>query len=139
MRRSTRFCNASCIRLDPWVAEVYHTPARSVKRAIEEDYSVRVAHFDCFSGASGDMVLGALIDAGVPAESIQAGLDSLGLPITLTVERVQRSGIAARHARITAPQEHKHRHLKQIEAIIDAGKLSDVQRDLGQAHVSPVG
>ena len=40
---------------------------------------MRVAHFDCFSGASGDMVLGALIDAGVSADAIRAGLDSLGL------------------------------------------------------------
>ena len=47
---------------------------------------MRVAHFDCFSGISGDMVLGAVIDAGVPADAIRAALDSLGLPITLEVE-----------------------------------------------------
>src|SRR5437762_1763975 len=41
--------------------------------------SVRVAHFDCFSGISGDMTLAALIDAGVDAEAIRAGIDSLGL------------------------------------------------------------
>jgi uncharacterized protein (TIGR00299 family) protein len=78
------------------------------------------------------MVLGALIDAGVSVESIRAGLDSLGLPITLTLERVKRSGIAACHAKITAPLEQKHRHLKQIEAIIDSGKLNDRQRGLGK-------
>ena len=37
---------------------------------------MRVAHFDCFSGISGDMVLGAVIDAGVPAETIRAALDA---------------------------------------------------------------
>jgi pyridinium-3,5-bisthiocarboxylic acid mononucleotide nickel chelatase len=91
---------------------------------------VRVAHFDCFSGASGDMVLGAVIDAGVTADTIRRGLDSLGLPIALAVERVKRCGIAAIHAKITAPPAHKHRHLKDIEAIIARGQLPDRQRAL---------
>ena len=52
---------------------------------------MRVAHFDCFSGACGDMLLGALIDAGVDEAAIRAALDSLGLPIALTTERVKRS------------------------------------------------
>jgi len=112
--------------------QVYHTPRGSVKLSIEEEPSVRVAHFDCFSGASGDMVLGALIDAGVPVHAIRAGLDSLGVPITLTVERVQRGGIAATHVKIIAPTEHKHRHLKDIETIIDRGRLTDAQRELAK-------
>jgi len=91
---------------------------------------VRVAHFDCFSGISGDMVLGALIDAGVDADAIRAGLDSLGLPIKLVVEPVKRGTFAAKHARVEAPDEHAHRHLHHIEAIINKGKLSDRQRDL---------
>ena len=41
---------------------------------------MRVAHFDCFSGISGDMTLGALVDAGVPGEAIREGVGSLGLP-----------------------------------------------------------
>ena len=93
---------------------------------------MRVAHFDCFSGASGDMVLGALIDAGVFVEAIRQGLDSLGLPITLTVERVKRCGIAAVSRKNHGPQEHKHRHLKDIEAILDAGKFNDRQRRLAK-------
>jgi hypothetical protein len=76
------------------------------------------------------MTLGALIDAGVDAEAIRAGLDSLGLPIRLIIERVVRGGIAATHARVEAPDEHKHRHLPQIEAILTRGRLSDRQRDL---------
>ena len=46
---------------------------------------MRVAHFDCFSGISGDMVLGAVIDAGVPKEAIITAIESLGLPITLEI------------------------------------------------------
>ena len=63
---------------------------------------MRVAHFDCFSGISGDMVLGAVIDAGVPVEAIRAALDSLGLPIKLEVERVKRCGFAATKATVEA-------------------------------------
>ena len=40
----------------------------------------RVAYFDCFSGASGDMILGALLDAGLPFETLQAELSKLALP-----------------------------------------------------------
>ena len=74
---------------------------------------MRVAHFDCFSGISGDMVLGAVIDAGVPAEAIRAALDSLGLPITLEVEKVKRNGIAGTKATVTAPDQEEYRFLRR--------------------------
>ena len=64
---------------------------------------MRALHFDCFSGISGDMTLAALIDAGVDAGAIRAGLDSFGLPIRMEVEPVKRNGIAATHVRIDAP------------------------------------
>ena len=50
---------------------------------------MRVAHFDCFSGISGDMTLGALIDAGVEAAAVRAAVASLGLPVTLEIEKVR--------------------------------------------------
>ena len=59
---------------------------------------MRVAHFDCFSGISGDMTLGALIDAGVDAEAIRAAIASLGLPITLE-DRKGPQGRLRRHLR----------------------------------------
>ncbi|MCZ2342277.1 MAG: nickel pincer cofactor biosynthesis protein LarC [Bacteroidales bacterium] len=89
---------------------------------------MRVAHFDCFSGISGDMVLGAVLDAGVPAEAIRAAFDSLGLPITLEVERVRRNGFAATLATIHAPDEETHRHLADIEAIIARSALTEKQQ-----------
>ncbi|MBL7650510.1 MAG: DUF111 family protein, partial [Candidatus Hydrogenedentes bacterium] len=89
---------------------------------------VQVAHFDCFSGVSGDMVLGAVIDAGVPVDAIRAALDSLGLPITLEVERVKRNGIAGTKATITAPDQEEYRFLPDVEAIITRGTLTDRQR-----------
>ena len=44
---------------------------------------MRVAHFDCFSGISGDMTLATLLDVGVPAEPVLSGIHSLGLPIKI--------------------------------------------------------
>jgi pyridinium-3,5-bisthiocarboxylic acid mononucleotide nickel chelatase len=57
---------------------------------------VKVLYFDCFSGASGDMVVGALIDAGVPFEEIRRSLGSLSIDQdAVSVERVTRAGISA--------------------------------------------
>jgi len=57
---------------------------------------VKVLYFDCFSGASGDMVVGALIDAGVPIEEIRRSLGSLSIDQdAVSVERVTRAGISA--------------------------------------------
>jgi uncharacterized protein (TIGR00299 family) protein len=89
-----------------------------------------VVHFDCFSGISGDMVLGALLDAGVPAEAITQAIDSLGLPIRLQVEKVRKGGFAATAVRVEAPQEHGHRFLPQVEEILQRGSLTPRQRDL---------
>lgn len=91
---------------------------------------MRVAHFDCFSGLSGDMILGACIDAGVDVEVIRSALDSLGLNIKLEVERVKKKGIAATKANVIVADEKKHRHLPDIERIIASGSLSDEQREL---------
>ena len=51
---------------------------------------MRALHFDCFSGISGDMTLAALLDAGVDTAAVPAGLDSLGLPLRLHVEKIAR-------------------------------------------------
>jgi uncharacterized protein (TIGR00299 family) protein len=91
---------------------------------------VRVAHFDCFSGISGDMVLGALIDAGVSADSIRAAIESLGLPIRLDVERVKRCGFAATKATIEAEDQESYRFLPDIEIIIGKSSLSAKQKEL---------
>lgn len=91
---------------------------------------MRIAHFDCFSGASGDMILGALIDAGVDQAAIRRGLDSLGLPIQMEVEAVRKGGFRATHVTITAADEETHRYLPDVEAILARGSLTDRQREL---------
>jgi len=60
----------------------------------------RVMYFDCFSGAAGDMVLGALIDAGLPLADLERALGSLAVGHTLTVRRVVRAGLTATHVTV---------------------------------------
>lgn len=91
---------------------------------------VRALHFDCFSGISGDMTLGALIDAGVDAEAITSGLDSLGLPIKVECSRIRKGGFAATQVYIRSPEETAHRFLPEIEDILGRGTLSTSQREL---------
>lgn len=61
----------------------------------------RVMYFDCSSGAAGDMVLGAFIDAGLPLDAVRGALGSLGLDHELTAERVIRAGLSATHVSVT--------------------------------------
>lgn len=95
---------------------------------------MRVAYFDCFSGISGDMVLGALVDLGVPLERIQAGIASMGLhQVEIRSEVIKKSGFRAVKIHIDHPPEHAHRHLHHIEAMIDAGsELTPGARELAK-------
>ncbi len=93
---------------------------------------VRLGYFDCFSGIAGDMTLAALVDAGVDRHAIQQAVASLGLPGELAFESVRRGGFRATYAKVTAPEEHVHRHWHHIEAIIDKSSLTARQKDLAK-------
>ena len=85
-----------------------------------------VAHFDPLSGASGDMILGALIDAGAPVEVIERQLRTLPIPrFELVNEEVRRQGFRARRIEFKVPEQKKHRHLAEIERILEGGELPD--------------
>lgn len=87
---------------------------------------MKIAYFDCFSGAAGDMILAALIDAGCPLAPFEAAIGRLGLAgVRLSVSGVKRHGMAARHVQvITAPADRRrHRHLPQIVSMIEASGL----------------
>ena len=85
---------------------------------------MRVAHFDCFSGISGDMTLAALIDIGVDRDAICSGIASLGLPIEISIEKVRKGGFASTFVEIVGPEETTHRFLPDIQEILSRGKLS---------------
>ena len=74
---------------------------------------MRTLYFDCFSGAAGDMILGALIDAGVPLADVRQALGSLAIsPESVWTERVIRAGVSATKFCVTGehPADHAHDH-----------------------------
>ncbi len=91
---------------------------------------MRIGYFECFSGISGDMTLGALVDAGVDRAAILNAVQSLNLPCTLTFETVRRGGFRATHAKVDAAHEHVHRHMHHIEAIVEKSNLTPRQKEL---------
>jgi uncharacterized protein (TIGR00299 family) protein len=95
----------------------------------------RILYLDCFSGIAGDMVLGALLDAGLPFDELKAALGSLAIDgYDISAERVLRAGVSATKFRVIehpapgtqhpAPSGHPHRHLKSIYNLIDRSGLS---------------
>ena len=87
---------------------------------------MKTLYFDCFAGASGDMILGALVGAGVDPLVLTAQLELLGVPgWRIDFEKVDRSGIGATYARVHTQHEHAHRHLKDILKIIHDSHLTD--------------
>jgi hypothetical protein len=92
---------------------------------------MRIAYLDCASGISGDMLLGALIDAGVDQTAIQAGIDSLGLPSgRLVTEEVTKRGFRALQLTVQHEPEHAHRQLGDILALIAGSDLTAAQQKL---------
>lgn len=80
-------------------------------------------YLDCFSGVSGDMMVGALLDCGADWNHVAAGISSLGLEATVSVHKQIRSGISC-SSFVVAAEAAPLRHLGQILAIITAGSLS---------------
>ena len=86
---------------------------------------MRTLYFDCFAGASGNMILGAMLGLGIGRAQLESELDKLGLPnVSLKVENVDRSGISAIHVQVLAPDQKDHRHHSDILSIIDSSNLS---------------
>lgn len=94
---------------------------------------MRIAYLDCASGISGDMMLGSLLDSGVDLATVQAGIDSLGLPsCRLAVAETKKCGFRALQLTVEHEPEHKHRHLHHIDAMIDGSTLIDRQKALAK-------
>ena len=94
----------------------------------------KIAFFDCFSGCSGDMIIGALLDAGLDFEAFKNSLSGLDLHgYHLTVEKVLRFSITATKFNVVLEEgpdhhnnhkdSHQHRDLTEILADLDSGKI----------------
>ena len=87
---------------------------------------MKTLYFDCFAGASGDMILGALVGLGVQPQLLNEQLSLLGVGgYDVSFEIVDRSGLSATRARVRIAEEKAHRHLKDILKIINESRLSD--------------
>lgn len=87
---------------------------------------MKTLYFDCFAGASGDMILGALVGVGVDQQALIDQLKLLGVSgWQIDFEKVDRSGISATYARVQTAREHEHRHLADILKIINDSGLSE--------------
>jgi uncharacterized protein (TIGR00299 family) protein len=118
---------------------------------------VKVLYFDCFSGASGDMIVGALIDAGVPLDEIRGALGSLSIDEdAVWTERVQRACIGATKFQVrgedgdhahhhhadaggVATEAHAHRTLAEIDALVDGSRLTATGKDRAKALFARLG
>ena len=91
---------------------------------------MKTLYFDCFAGASGDMILGALVGAGVDPRTL---IDQLKLLKVggweIDFERVDRSGISATYAKVKTAHEHAHRHLRDLLKIIDESGFNQNVKD----------
>lgn len=88
---------------------------------------MRIAYFDCFAGASGNMILGSLIDAGLNPDDLRVELEKLHVSgYEIKVEKVTRQGIAGTHAVVALDKPiHEHRNISHIEAIIEKSDLPE--------------
>ena len=91
---------------------------------------MKLAYFDCISGVSGDMTLGALVSAGWPEAELQRIPGRLKLEgVSIEVSRVTRGPFAATRVEVRAPQRQPHRHLRHIEAMLQGADLSASVRE----------
>jgi len=84
---------------------------------------MKICYLDAFSGISGDMTVGALIDAGADSGAVVLALEQLGTGAKFTIEKTKRCGITASKFRVSGGKATGHRHLKNILELIDASAL----------------
>src|SRR3954451_8769815 len=104
--------------------------SREVPRPVLHDHRVTIGWLDLAAGASGDMLLGALVDAGVPLEVPAAAVAALPVePITLTAEPVSRHGRGSTRLHVRAPSSDVHRTWADVRQVLAAAALPKPVRD----------
>jgi len=101
---------------------------------------MKLAYFDCFSGISGDMTLGALVDAGCDVEQLRTELRGLQVPgWELTAEKVWKNGMAATYVKVKTENQQKHRSLGAILEILQKSQLAPQVRERAAAIFTKLG
>ena len=103
-----------------------------------------ICYIDAFSGIAGDMLVGALADAGADGNAISRALDSFAIGAAISWDRVQRRGVRATKFRVSVDEPARHRHLSGVLKLIHAADLPEtvkaraerVFQTLGQAEAS---
>ncbi|MDO8303077.1 MAG: nickel pincer cofactor biosynthesis protein LarC [Sedimentisphaerales bacterium] len=91
---------------------------------------MKIAYFDCFSGAGGDMITAAMLDAGLSEELLTQQISTLGIhDMELKVSQATRCGIKALRFEPLAPHQHHHRHLADILHIINNSGISQSAKE----------
>jgi uncharacterized protein (TIGR00299 family) protein len=90
-------------------------------------------YLDAFSGISGDMLVGALADAGAETAAIAAAVASLEAGAAVSFEKVKRAGIGATKYHVAVEETHAHRHLSHIVKMIEKGALTPRARETAVA------
>jgi len=98
---------------------------------------MRIAYLECFSGISGDMFLGALLDAGVPPEVLTRTVEALGVDARLEISRVDRSGISATKLDVIAAGEKELPREEFWAGALSAEALGTQQSVISPAKSSP--
>src|SRR5688572_207661 len=94
---------------------------------------MRIAYFDCFAGASGDMILGALVDAGLDPDALRASIAAVPLPgWRLEVKRTNKHGLAATAVEVVSEGEQHSRTLADVEALLTNSTLLESDRAAAQ-------
>ena len=92
---------------------------------------MKIAYFDCFSGASGDMILGAMFDAGLAVERLSTELDKLHLShFHIDVRKVQKEGIGGSQAVVEIDQDHHGHHHRRLADILQILRRSDLDEEI---------
>ncbi|HTT33431.1 MAG TPA: nickel pincer cofactor biosynthesis protein LarC [Methylomirabilota bacterium] len=101
---------------------------------------MKLAYFDCFSGISGDMTLGALVDAGCGVAYIRAELSGLQVPgWEISAEKVWKNGMAATSVKVKTEDQTKHRSLSMILEILRNSQLAPAVRERASAIFTKLG
>jgi uncharacterized protein (TIGR00299 family) protein len=100
---------------------------------------MKICYLDAFSGISGDMTVGALVDAGADSAALIASLDSLGTGAAFRIEKTARRGIAASKFHVTAGEQTQYRHLQDILDLIAKAPLPEVVKQNATAVFQHLG